>query len=634
MLSPQEILSKYWGFGSFRSLQEEIIRAVLEGKDTLALMPTGGGKSICYQVPALMQEGLCLVVSPLIALIKDQVAALESKGIKAMALTSGMTFSEVDIALDNCIYGGYKFLYLSPERLQNEMVQARLQKMNINLIAVDEAHCISEWGYDFRPSYLKIADIRNFLDAPLLALTATATPDVIDDIQEKLCFKTKHVMRKSFFRKKLSYVVLQEEDKDAKLIRILQKVKGSAIVYCATRKETKRIYQHLQEHNVSAHFYHGGLEIAARERKQKEWQQNHVRVMVSTNAFGMGIDKASVRLVVHMHLPFSPEAYFQEAGRAGRDGKMAYAILLSNKLDSISLKKHISEHFPALEEIRNTYQQLANHFGLAIGSSAPDGYEFHIQDFCEKYKLQQLKTFNTLKLLEREGYIKLTDAFRQPSKIHLRVNHAELYQFQIANGIYDRLLKTILRSYTQVFDSFTKIQESIIAKRSGHTVEEVKYYLQKLHNMKMLEYIPQNSTPKLYFTIARVDAKVLPIANDTLIKRKNIEEKKAAAIISYTQNQYLCRSSFLLHYFGEENEVRCGICDVCLERNKLSIEDSEFEKIAQSIKQLIGKEARSTDDIILTLIDYREDKLLHVIQFLHDNGQIKMNAKNQLLWAD
>lgn len=633
MLSPQEILTKYWGFGSFRPLQQEVITSVLEGKDTLALMPTAGGKSICYQVPALMQEGLCLVVSPLIALIKDQVNNLEEKGIKAMALTSGMSFSEVDIALDNCIYGDYKFLYLSPERLQNEMVQTRLQKMKINLIAVDEAHCISEWGYDFRPAYLKIAEIRSFLDAQVLALTATATPDVVDDIQEKLCFTEKHVMRKSFLREKLSYVVLKQEDKDAKLIRILQKVKGSSIVYCATRKETKRIYLLLQEHNISAHFYNGGLDVSDREKKQKEWQKNHVRVMVATNAFGMGIDKPSVRLVVHMYLPSSLEAYFQEAGRAGRDGKMAYAILLNNKLDSLALKKQITEHFPSLKEIRNTYQQLANHFGLAIGSLPPDGYAFYIQEFCEKYKLQQLKTFNTLKLLEREGYIKLTDAFKQPSKIHLRVNHSELYQFQIANGIYDRLLKTILRSYSQVFDSFSNIQESIIAKRSGHTTEEVKYYLQKLHNINLLEYIAQNNTPKIYFTIARADAKSLPIAHNTLVKRKNIEENKATEIIHYVTNQYRCRSSFLLHYFGEENELHCGICDVCLERNKLSVNDLEFEKIAQSIKELIAQQALSAHDIILKLIDFREDKLLHVIQFLHDNGQIKMVDDEKLLWS-
>ena len=633
MLSPLQILTKYWGFNSFRSSQEEIINEVLAGRDTLALLPTGGGKSICYQVPGVMQDGICLVVSPLIALMKDQVSSLQSKGIKAMALTSGMTLSEVDIALDNCIYGSFKFLYLSPERLQNKMVQERLKKMHINLIAVDEAHCISEWGYDFRPAYLKIAEIRSFIDAPLLALTATATPDVVEDIQKQLLFKESNVWHKSFLRSKLSYVVLEQEDKDEKLLRVLQRVKGSCIVYCNTRKETKRIYQLLQEHNISAHFYHGGLDIVDRDTKQKQWQQNHVRVMVATNAFGMGIDKPNVRLVVHMHLPSSPEAYFQEAGRAGRDEKMAYAILLTNGFDISQLKKHIEEHYPALEEIRGVYQHLANHLQIASGSAQGEGFEFHLQEFCDKYKLPPLKTYNTLKLLEREGYIKLTDAVRQPSRIHFKIKHGELYQFQIGNPIYDRLVKTILRSYGDVFDSFTKIQESILAKRSGHSTQEVKYYLQKLHNMNILEYLPQNSTPKIFFSMARVDAKMLPISKETLVKRKAIEEGKAAAMVAYVQNQYRCRSSFLLDYFGEENQVRCGICDVCLERNKLDITDSEFEKIASAIENLITENPLSIDDIILKIVEFREDKIIHVIQFLHDNGQLEFTEDENLIWV-
>ena len=633
MLSPLQILTKYWGFNSFRSSQEEIINEVLAGRDTLALLPTGGGKSICYQVPGMMQDGICLVVSPLIALMKDQVSSLQAKGIKAMALTSGMTLSEVDIALDNCIYGNCKFLYLSPERLQNKMVQERLKKMRVNLIAIDEAHCISEWGYDFRPAYLKTVEIRSFIDAPLLALTATATPDVVEDIQKQLLFKESNIWRNSFLRPKLSYVVLEQEDKDEKLLRVLQKIKGSCIVYCNTRKETKRIYQLLQEHNISAHFYHGGLDIVDRETKQKQWQQNHVRVMVATNAFGMGIDKSNVRLVVHIHLPSSPEAYFQEAGRAGRDEKMAYAILLTNSFDIIKLKKYIEEHYPALEEIRSVYQYLANHLQIAIGSAQGEVFEFHLQEFCDKYKLPPLKTYNTLKLLEREGYIKLTEAVRQPSRIHFKVKHGELYQFQIENPIYDRLVKTILRSYGDVFNSFTKIQESILAKRSGHNTQEVKYYLQKLHNMNILEYLPQNSTPKIFFSMARVDAKILPISKETLVKRKKVEEGKAAAMITYVQNQYRCRSSFLLDYFGEKNQVRCGICDVCLEREKLDVSDSEFEKIVSAIKNLITENPLSTGDVILKIVEFREDKMIHVIQFLHDNGQIEFTEDEKLIWV-
>ena len=633
MLRPMQILTKYWGFKSFRSSQEEIINELLAGRDTLALLPTGGGKSMCYQVTSMMQEGICLVVSPLIALMTDQVSSLQSTGIKAMALSSGMTLSEVDIALDNCIYGSFKFLYLSPERLQNRMVQERLKKMQINLIAVDEAHCISEWGYDFRPAYLKISIIRSFTNAPLLALTATATPDVVEDIQKLLLFKETNVWSKSFLRPKLSYVVLEQEDKDGKLIRVLERVKGSCIVYCNTRKETKRIYQLLQKHNISSHFFHGGIDIIDRDIKQKQWQQNHVRVMVATNAFGMGIDKRNVRLVVHMHLPSSPEAYFQETGRAGRDEKMAYAIILTNSFDISKLKKQIEEHYPSLDEISNVYQHLANHLQIAIGSAQEEGYEFRMQEFCDKYKLPYLKTHNILKLLEREGYIKLTNAVQLLSRIHFKIKHGELYQFQIANPIYDRFIKTILRSYGEVFNRFTKIQENILAKRSGQSTQEVKHYLQKLHNMNILEYLPQNSSPKIFFCISRVEAKMLPISKEKLIKRKSIEESKAAVMVDYVQNKYRCRSSFVLEYFGEENQVRCGICDICLERNKLEMSDSEFEKIASAIKRLIAEKPMRSDDIILKIVEFKEHKMINVIQFLYDNGQIEFTEDEKLIWV-
>ncbi len=632
MLSPNDILRKYWGFESFRSKQLEVIQTVLEGKDVLTLMPTGGGKSLCFQIPALMQEGICIVISPLIALMKDQVSALQSKNIKALAINSGMNYSEIDIALDNCIYGNYKFLYLSPERLQNEMVQKRIEKMNVNLIAVDEAHCISEWGYDFRPSYLKIAELRSIIDAPIIALTATATKDVVGDIQEKLCFKDGIVQKKSFIREKLSYVVLHQEDKDSKLIRILNKVKGSAIIYCKTRKETKRIYSLLQEHGISANFYHGGLDISERDSKQKQWQNNHVRVMVTTNAFGMGIDKPDVRVVIHTHLPNSLEAYFQEAGRAGRDNKMSYAILLSNNLDTFELKKHIEEHYPKIENIRNVYQQMANHFGLAIGSGKGEEFIFHIQEFCQKYNLNRLQTFNILKLLEKEEFIKLSDAIHQPTRLHIKVDHNELYQFQIANSQYDLLLKTILRSYQGVFDSFTKIQESIIGKRAQIDTQIVKQHLKKLHELNLIEYIPQNSNPKLYFIKERLDAGLLPISEKKLANRKAIEEIKATSVINYVHNQHECRSRVLLNYFDEPNSARCGICDVCLERNKLSVRDNEFDEIAKSIQKEIFNTPMTTDEIILKIVDFREDKMIHVLQFLCDNGQIEMTKDQKLIW--
>ncbi|MDG1916587.1 MAG: RecQ family ATP-dependent DNA helicase [Flavobacteriales bacterium] len=632
MLSPQEILKQYWGYDSFRSKQEEAIHSVLDAKDTLTLLPTGGGKSICFQVPALMMEGICIVISPLIALMNDQVTALKAKNIRALAITSGMSFSEVDIALDNCIHGNYKFLYLSPERLESEMVQQRLKKMNINLLAVDEAHCISEWGYNFRPSYLRIAEIREITNAPIIALTATATPLVTKDIQEKLKFTDDNIISTSFFREELSYVVLKQDDKDSKLIQILNRVKGTSIVYCRTRKETKRVHQLLSEYGISSHFYHAGLDVLDRASKQKQWQLNHVRVMVATNAFGMGIDKADVRLVIHNHLPFSLEAYFQEAGRAGRDRKLAYSILLYNDLDIHNLNKQISDHYPEIDVVRNVYQQMANFFGIAIGDGKHQEFQFHINEFCERYNLNQLQTYNVLKLLEKEDYIKLSEAIHQPSRVYIKVSHTELYQFQIANKQYDLLLKILLRSYGSLFDNFTKIQENIIAKRTQLTTQEVKDFLFKLEKMDILDYIPQNSNPKLLLLKTRVDSKHISLSKETIETRKANEEAKAASVIQYASNQYQCRSSVLQKYFGEENKERCNKCDVCLERNKLKINDQEFDDIMKAIEKLISQKPMYIDDIIMSIVEFREDKMVNVLQFLSDNGQIAFNDEQKLYW--
>ena len=632
MLSPQEILKQYWGYDSFRSKQEDAIHSILDAKDTLTLLPTGGGKSICFQVPALMMEGICVVISPLIALMNDQVTALKAKNIRALAITSGMSFSELDIALDNCIYGNYKFLYLSPERLESDMVQQRLKKMNINLLAVDEAHCISEWGYNFRPSYLKIAEIREITTAPIIALTATATPLVVKDIQEKLKFDNENVISTSFYRDELSYVVLKQDDKDSKLIQILNRVKGTSIIYCRTRKETKRIHLLLSEYGITSHYFHAGLDVLERASKQKQWQLNHVRVMVATNAFGMGIDKNDVRLVIHNHLPFSLEAYFQEAGRAGRDRKLAYSILLYNDLDIHNLKKQINDHYPEIEIVRNVYQQIANFLGIAIGDGKHQEFAFHINEFCERYNLNQLQTYNALKLLEKEDYIKLSEAIHQPSRLFIKVTHTELYQFQIANKQYDILLKILLRSYGSLFDNFTKIQENIIAKRAQLSTQEVKDFLTNLKQMDILDYIPQNSNPKLLMLKTRVDSKYISLSKETLETRKANEEAKAASVIQYASNQYQCRSHVLQNYFGEEDNKRCGKCDVCLERNKLKINDQEFEAIMLAIQNLISQNPMHVDDIIMAIVEYREDKMISVLQFLSDNGQIAMNDEQKLYW--
>lgn len=632
MLSPQEILKQYWGYDSFRSKQEDAIHSILDAKDTLTLLPTGGGKSICFQVPVLMMEGICVVISPLIALMNDQVTALKAKNIRALAITSGMSFSELDIALDNCIYGNYKFLYLSPERLESDMVQQRLKKMNINLLAVDEVHCISEWGYNFRPSYLKIAEIREITTAPIIALTATATPLVVKDIQEKLKFDNENVISTSFYRDELSYVVLKQDDKDSKLIQILNRVKGTSIIYCRTRKETKRIHLLLSEYGITSHYYHAGLDVLERASKQKQWQLNHVRVMVATNAFGMGIDKNDVRLVIHNHLPFTLEAYFQEAGRAGRDRKLAYSILLYNDLDIHNLKKQINDHYPEIEIVRNVYQQIANFLGIAIGDGKHQEFPFHINEFCERYNLNQLQTYNALKLLEKEDYIKLSEAIHQPSRLFIKVTHTELYQFQIANKQYDILLKILLRSYGSLFDNFTKIQENIIAKRAQLSTQEVKDFLTNLKQMDILDYIPQNSNPKLLMLKTRVDSKYISLSKETLETRKANEEAKAASVIQYASNQYQCRSHVLQNYFGEEDNKRCGKCDVCLERNKLNINDQEFEAIMLAIQNLISQNPMHVDDIIISIVEHREDKMVTVLQFLSDNGQIAMNDEQKLYW--
>ena len=632
MLSPQEILKQYWGYDSFRSKQEDAIHSILDAKDTLTLLPTGGGKSICFQVPALMMEGICIVISPLIALMNDQVTALKAKNIRALAITSGMSFSELDIALDNCIYGNYKFLYLSPERLESDMVQQRLKKMNINLLAVDEAHCISEWGYNFRPSYLKIAEIREITTAPIIALTATATPLVVKDIQEKLKFDNENVISTSFYRDELSYVVLKQDDKDSKLIQILNRVKGTSIIYCSTRKETRRIHLLLSEYGITSHYFHAGQDVLERASKQKQWQLNHVRVMVATNAFGMGIDKNDVRLVIHNHLPFSLEAYFQEAGRAGRDRKLAYSILLYNDLDIDNLKKQINDHYPEIEIVRNVYQQIANYLGIAIGDGKHQEFPFHINEFCERYNLNQLQTYNALKLLEKEDYIKLSEAIHQPSRLFIKVTHTELYQFQIANKQYDILLKILLRSYGSLFDNFTKIQENIIAKRAQLSTQEVKDFLTNLKQMDILDYIPQNSNPKLLMLKTRIDTKYISLSKETLETRKAIEEAKAASVIQYASNQYQCRSHILQNYFGEKDNKRCGKCDVCLERNKLKINDQEFEDIMLAIQNLISQNPMHVDDIIMAIVEYREDKMITILQFLSDNGQIAMNDEQKLYW--
>jgi ATP-dependent DNA helicase RecQ len=631
MAQIHEILEKYWGYSSFRPLQEDIINSVLAGNDTLALLPTGGGKSICFQVPAMAKEGICIVVSPLIALMKDQVENLVNKGIKAIAITSAMHKREIDIALDNCVHGKIKFLYLSPERLETEIVKVRLQKMNVNLIAVDESHCISQWGYDFRPSYLKIELLKDILPkVPFLALTATATPEVVKDIQEKLRFKKPNALQKSFERTNVAYIVLNEEDKLARLVKIANKVKGTGIVYVRNRKKTQDIANYLKSNSISADFYHAGLDSKIRDLKQTNWITDKTRVIVCTNAFGMGIDKPDVRFVVHIDLPESPEAYFQEAGRAGRDEKKAFAILLYNNSDKLELQRNVEISFPEMDEIRQTYQALANHYQIPSGSGEDTTHNFDISAFCDNYKLQPITVFNSLKFIEREGYINLSDAFFLPSRIKLEVNRDDLYKFQISNPAFDTFIKLLLRSYAGLFDNFEKINEFDLAKKLNVKQDDVIKRLNLLHQHKIITYAAHTELPQLTYIRPRVDTKDLFLSKENFSSLKKRAVERMEAVLNYAESTHKCRSQLLLAYFGETNTETCGQCDVCLEEKRKVLHTDEFENISGQIRQLLSLHPMELKMLVNSITDVHEDKIIHTIQWMVDNEQLKYDTNNML----
>jgi len=631
MPTAHEVLEKYWGYRSFRPSQEEIIQSVLDGKDTLALLPTGGGKSICFQVPTLCQDGICIVISPLIALMKDQVENLVKKGIKAIAITSAMHKREIDIALDNCVHGNIKFLYLSPERLETEIVKVRLQKMNVNLIAIDESHCISQWGYDFRPSYLKIELLRQILPkVPVLALTATATKEVVKDIQEKLQFKKNNVIQISFERKNVAYILLNEEDKLARLVKIANNVKGTGIVYVRNRKKTQDIASYLRSHKIEADFYHAGLDAKTRDIKQSNWINNKSRVIVCTNAFGMGIDKPDVRFVVHIDLPDSLEAYFQEAGRAGRDQQKAFAILLYNNGDKIELQRNVETSFPEMDEIRQTYQALANFYQMPTGSGLGNTFNFDISTFCDNYKLQPITVFNCLKFIEREGYISLSDAFFQPARIKLELNREDLYKFQISNPAFDTFIKMLLRNYAGLFDNFEKINEFDLAKKLNIKLDDVVKRLNYLHQNKIITYAPQTELPQLTFTMPRVDTKDLSLSKENFSSLKKRAIQRMEAVLNYTESTHKCRSQLLLAYFGEIETAPCGQCDICLEEKRKVLHTDEFERISTQIKELLTLHPMELKMLINSITDVHEDKIIHTIQVMIDNDALKYNEQNLL----
>ena len=626
----QEILRQYWGYDDFRPLQGDIIRSVGSGVDTLGLMPTGGGKSITFQVPALSLSGVCVVVTPLIALMKDQVENLRSRNIKAVAVYSGLTRDEILVALDNCILGDYKFLYVSPERLATDIFIAKLQQMKVSLLAVDESHCISQWGYDFRPSYLKIADIRAYIpDVPVLALTATATPEVVEDIQKQLHFKNGKVFKKSFARKNIAYIVRHTEDKMGQMLRILSSVPGTSIVYVRSRKKTKEVSDWLNAQGVTADFYHAGLTNEMKDQKQQDWKSDRCRVIVATNAFGMGIDKPDVRTVIHLDLPDTLEAYFQEAGRAGRDEQKAYAILLYNKSDNAKLNKRVADGFPEKTFIERVYNSLCNYYEIGVGYGLDSVFDFSLGDFCSVFKFPLLPTYSALKILDNAGYLELTDDEDHQSRVMFIVNRNDLYDFHPDSQFHEELVKILLRSYTGLFTEYAFIDESLLAKRLNASRDDVYQGLIALSKWRIINYVPGKKTPVVVFTRSRVDLPHLVISKEVYEKRKERFVKRIESVLSYAQSQDRCRSRMLLHYFGEEESEPCGCCDYCLNKKKRAMTHVDYGEIKQAVLGLLSDGPMQLTSLVGSL-GYEEEKVLDVLRLMQDAGELRTDATGKI----
>ena len=611
------ILKQYWGFDSFRGIQEDIINSIGNGQDTLGLMPTGGGKSITFQVPTLAMPGLCLVITPLIALMKDQVRNLRDRGIKAAAVYSGMTREEIVITLENCIFGNYKFLYISPERLETEIFQAKLHYMKVSLIAIDESHCISQWGYDFRPAYLKIAEIRKLLpDTPVLALTATATPEVVKDIQSKLAFRKENVFRMSFERKNLAYVVRRTENKGEELLHILESVGGAAIVYTRNRGKTKETALFLNENGITATFYHAGLNNDIKDERQKAWQNDKCRVMVATNAFGMGIDKPDVRLVIHIDFPDSPEAYFQEAGRAGRDGNKAYAILLYAQSDKAVLKKRISDTFPDKEYVRRVYEDINYYYQMPMGEGKGRVFAFNIDEFCRNFKHFPIQADSALKILTRAGYLEYTDEQDNNSRIIFTLRRDELYRIHENNADTENLIRNILRLYTGVFSDYAYINEETLALHTGITRQQVYETLVLLTKRHILHYIPGKKTPYIIYTQERQDTRHIRLTREVYEDRKESYVRRIKAMIEYAEANDKCRSRMLLRYFGEKNENNCGQCDMCIAKRQSDLRQTEFSDIGNRIRSLLSASPLTPHELMEQLRDESQEHVKKVLSYL------------------
>jgi ATP-dependent DNA helicase RecQ len=634
--TPVSILKKYWQYSQFRPLQEDIVNSVLQGHDTLALLPTGGGKSVCFQVPALLLEGVCIVITPLIALMKDQVEQLKRRGILAVAIHSGMNRSEIDILLDNCIYGSVKFLYVSPERLQTELFIERAKRMKVGLIAVDEAHCISQWGYDFRPPYLQITTLRELKPAtPVIALTATATLVVKEDIMSKLAFREPAgVFQRSFARDNLSFVVRKTENKERKLLEILQKVKGSAIIYVRSRKATQQIAEWLSKRGISASYYHAGLDFEERSKRQEEWIHNKSRVMVATNAFGMGIDKPDVRLVVHLDIPENLESYYQEAGRAGRDGIRSFAAILYQEADVINLQFKTEQAHPSPEALKKIYQALANYYQLAIGSSGGESFDFDLLDFAERFKYHQAEVYIALKKLEEEGLIQFNESFYNPSHLFFPVDKTKLYEFQIANARFDPIIKMLLRLYGgELFSEFVKISEAYLAKGLKISEKEMIATLKHLNELKIVIYQPLKNKPQVTFVLPRQDADRLPLNIARLEARKKLIVDKMNAMVAFATSTHRCRMQIVQEYFGEETFAVCGLCDVCIEQRKTD-NRSAYDQLRAEIVNIIKSTSMTIEQLEEQIEPTDHELFADIVRELVDEGLLLYDDSWRLLLSE
>ncbi len=621
--SPEDILKLYWGYDSFRPAQRDIVQQPLNGKDALALLPTGGGKSICFQVPALCMEGICIVISPLIALMKDQVMNLNKRGIPALALHSGLKYYEIDAELDRCVNGDYKFLYLSPERLRTEIFQVRVKMMRVCLIAVDEAHCISQWGYDFRPPYLQIADLRELLPKiPVLALTATATPQVANDIQARLRFTAPNVIRQSFRRPNLTYTIVREEDFKGRLLRIYQRLAGSSVIYVRSRKKTEDVARFLTTQGVPSTFYHAGLGADDRDSRQNEWITGRVQVMVATNAFGMGIDKPDVRSVIHLGFPDSLEAYFQEAGRAGRDGLQSFAIALIQEKDIEDMRLSLEHVFPSREFISGVYNALGNWFHLANGSGVDEWLDFHIGQFCERYNWKPQEVLQSISFLEKADHLILSTHNDPRSTLRITIHHDQLYDLEVRNPRTARVTKVLLRSYSGLFENQVTISEQVLARRAGYELEDTVAILEKLHAAKVIDYRPSKGLPKINFVNGRLPKGHLYISTELYEKRKASVLNTRKAALLYAESKLICRSRLLLGYFGESDTEPCNRCDVCQSRRSNSIKPEDLRStIAQLSVHL--QDEKNLGELSALLPHVAEDALVQALQLMLDREELE-----------